>query len=72
MPALLAAPEINWGEYEGILDTGERLAWLGERLSGLDAQVASLQQRNRIRAEWEADWERPASEPPTSRPRCTP
>ncbi|MFQ1003711.1 hypothetical protein [Modestobacter sp. SSW1-42] len=58
MPALVAAPEINWGEYEAISDTGERLAWLGERLSGFDAQVASLQQRNRIRAEWEADWDR--------------
>lgn len=58
MPALVAAPAVNWGEYESISDTQERLAWLGQRLTSLDAEVAALQERDRSRAEWEVDWEK--------------
>jgi hypothetical protein len=55
MPALVAAPEPNWAEYDAILDTGERLAWLGERLNGFDAQLTSLKERNLRQTEWETD-----------------
>lgn len=57
MPALVAAPAINWSEYEAIPDTRERLAWLEERLTRLDAQVAAREESNRSRAEWHAGWE---------------
>lgn len=57
VPALVAAPAINWGEYESTFDPQDRLAWLGEHLAWLDAQVATRQESVRSRDEWQADWE---------------
>ncbi len=47
IPALVAAPTINWSDYETIPDTRGRLAWL-------EAQLGAEERSSRNRGDWQA------------------